>query len=161
MRVVEHLRATTEARFLSMYESLAQHGFGPLDGEVAKQLKFRPIAIRKLPMPQRAKQARSILLSKSNAELCYEFFGSYLIKNCKELVTGFLEATGVAHEDGMVEDLDKNRPDTAKLPGALKDLDSRFKPEDVTLYLSMCAEQWPSVPELEQTWRKRLETSAS
>ncbi len=160
MKVVEQLRATSEARFLAMYESLSQHGFGPLDGEVAKQLKFRPQAIRKLPMPQRAKQARSILLNKSNAELCYEFFGSYLIKNSKELVTGFLEATGVPHEDGMIEDLERHKPDAGKIEGALKELDQKFAPDDVTIYLSLCSEQWPSVPELERAWRKRLESSA-
>jgi hypothetical protein len=156
MKVIEHLRGTSEERFLGLYESLSQHGFGPLDGEVAKLLKFRPVAIRKLPMGQRAKQARAILLGKNNAELCYELFGSYLIKQCKELVTSFLDATGVPHEDGMIENVDSHRPDKAKLAGALKALDQRYAREDVALYLSMCADQWPDLPELEQAWRERI-----
>ncbi len=58
MQVIEQLKAMKEERFLAIYDQLAQDGYGPLDGEVAKVLKFRPQAIRKLPMPKRAKTAR-------------------------------------------------------------------------------------------------------
>jgi len=144
-----------EERFLALYEDLSQQGFGPLDGEVAKLLRFRPQAIRKLPLPQRARKARQILIGRSNAELCYELFGTWLIQKRRELVTGFLDATGVVHEEGMIEDLDHNRPDPEKLAGAVKDLDARFEPQDVTLYLSLAAEQWPSLTELDELWRSR------
>src|SRR5688500_19372467 len=101
MQVLDQLRALSDERFLAIYEALSQHGFGPLDGEVAKALKFRPQAIRKLPMAQRAKKARSLLLARSNGEMAYEVFGTYLLKDHKGLVTGFLDLTGVRHEDGM------------------------------------------------------------
>jgi len=155
VKVIEELKAMDEARFLALYEGLSQNGFGPLDAEVAKLLHFRPQAIRKLPMAQRARKARALLLSRANAELCYEFFGSWLIKERKELVTGFLDGTGVKHEQGMIEDLEHNKPDVAKLEAAVKDLDSHFPPQDVTLYLSLAAEQWPALPELDALWRSR------
>src|SRR5688572_14877815 len=155
MKVIEELKAMGEERFLALYEDLSQQGFGPLDGEVAKLLRFRPQAIRKLPLPQRARKARQILIGRSNAELCYELFGTWLIQKRRELVTGFLDATGVVHEEGMIEDLDHNRPDPEKLAGAVKDLDARFEPQDVTLYLSLAAEQWPSLTELDELWRSR------
>jgi hypothetical protein len=158
--ILEQLQALSDARFLRIYQALENQGFGPLDGEVARSLNFRPQAIRKVPMPQRARRARSILASKKNSEMCYELFGSYLIKEHRELVTGFLDATGVEHEDGMIEDLETNHPDAAKLPAAAADLDAKFPPEDVTLYLSMCAEQWPQVPELAKLWRERLAAEA-
>jgi hypothetical protein len=155
MKVIEHLRLLDEARFLSMYAALAKQGFGPLDNEVAAALKFRPQAIRKLPMEKRAKKARAMLLAKGRAELCYEFFGAYLLQQHKPLVTGFLDATGVEHEDGMLSRLDDNRPDVGKLRATVADLDGKFDPQDVTLYLALCAEQWPGVPELEALWRER------
>jgi hypothetical protein len=158
MQVIEQLKSLSEARFHDIYQSLERDGFGPLDGEVAKALRFRPQAIRKLPMVQRARRARSILERSSNAELCYELFGSYLLKHHKELVTSFLDATGVPHKDGMIEDL-ADRPDGARVAGAVEQLDGSFEPEDVTLYLSMCVEQWPQVSELEPLWRKRLAAS--
>ncbi|MEZ5976174.1 MAG: hypothetical protein R3E96_15435 [Planctomycetota bacterium] len=97
MKVIEQLKALSPQRFQSIYEALAQHGFGPLDGEVAKELKFRPQAIKKLPFEQRAKRARLYMERTNNAELCYEVFGTYLMKDHKALITDFLDATGVQH----------------------------------------------------------------
>lgn len=160
MQVIEQLKALDEARFLAIYEALSNQGFGPLDGEVAKLMKFRPQAIRKLPMVQRARKARGLLQSRANSELTYEIFGTYLLKEHRGLVTGFLDATGVRHEDGMIEDLDGNPPDAAKVAAAVTDLDGKFSPADVTLYLAMCAEQWPSVGELDRVWRARQPAKA-
>jgi len=155
MAVLEHFRSLGEPRFFAIYEALSQQGFGPLDAEVAKLLKFRPQAIKKIPLEKRAKLARNWIEQKHNAELCYELFGTYLVRNKKELVTGFLDATGVPHEEGMIADIDKAKPDPAKLDAAVKDLDAKFGADDVTLYLALCAEQWPSVPELVALWKQR------
>jgi len=156
MQVVEQLKSLSEERFLAIYESLENQGYGPLDAEVAKMMKFRPHAIKKLPMAQRAKRARTVVERSSNAELAYELFGTYLLKHHKELVTGFLDKTGVEHEDGMIENLDSNAPAGDKVADVAKELDGNFDAEDVTLYLSMCAEQWPQVKEIEATWRDRV-----
>jgi uncharacterized protein (UPF0297 family) len=153
--VVQQLELLSDERFLEMYESLSQNGFGPLDAEVAKALKFRPQAIRKLPMPQRAKRARALIRQKHNAELAYELLGGYLMATSKDVVTEFLDLTGVPHEEGMIERLDENTPDLGRLHDAVKALDEKHPPENVTIYLSLCAQQWPLVPELEALWRKR------
>jgi len=157
MNVTEQLKQMSDDRFHAMYESLVQNGFGPLDLEVAKSLKFRPQAIRKLPLAQRAKRARSIL--GRNPEMTYEFFGGYLMEHHKKLVTGFLDGTNVPHEEGMIEDLDAGLPDAAKLGETIEKLDQDFPPEDVTLYLSMCVDQWKDVEGLEQLWRGRLQAT--
>ena len=156
MQVVEQLKQTSPERFLEIYNALENKGFGPLDGEVAKAMKFRPQAIRKLPMAQRARRAQSILISDANAELTYELFGSYLMKTQKPLITDFLDETGVSHEDGMLDGDGANEPDVAKIDAALKKLDATYKPDDVTLYLSICVEQWSQIPELETAWRTRI-----
>ena len=155
MQVIEQLKGMKEDRFLHIYESLAKDGFGPLDGEVAKALKFRPQMIRKLPMPKRAKTAHTILIRGGNAELCYELFGSYLMQCAKPIVIDFLDGTGVEHEEGMVQNIDEAKPAADKVSSTVADLDSKYDSDDVTLYLSMAAEQWPSVPEVESVWRMR------
>ena len=154
MPVLEELARQSDERFLAIYESLAQNGFGPLDGEVAKALKFRPQAIRKLPMAKRAKQARAIIGRASNTELCYEVFGTYLVTNHKELVTTFLDETGVEHEDGIIQDLD-SVPDEAKIEATVAKLDESFDQEDVTLYLALAAEQWDHSEKLQALWSAR------
>ena len=156
MQVIEQLKAMDEDRFLTIYEALENQGFGPLDHEVAKALNFRPQAIRKLPMAQRARRAHSILQAQSNAEMTYELFGSYLLKTNKELITSFLDETGVSHEDGMIDGGEDNVPAVDKIDSALAKLDKEYGSEDVTLYLAICAEQWSQVPEIESAWRARL-----
>lgn len=156
MKTIEQLKAMKDERFLHIYESLGQDGFGPLDGEVAKTLKFRPQAIRKLPMDKRAKTAKAILIRGGNAELCYELFASYLLANSKQMVIDFLDATGVEHDEGMVGDVGSDTPEGAKVAEAVKQLDSNYESDDVTLYLSLACEQWPSVPEVESAWRMRV-----
>ena len=147
MTVLEHVRAMSPERFLSLYQSLEREGFGPLDGQVAQSLHFRPQAIRKLPMAQRAKRARMIIETSRNSDLAYELVGGYLLKTRKELVTGFLDATGVKHEQGMIEDVDGAKPAPEKIAPALTELDRKFPKEDVTLYLALCVDQWPDVAE--------------
>jgi len=155
MKVIEELKKMDEERFLGIYQALENQGFGPLDSEVARIMKFRPHAIKKLPMNQRARRAKSLLTTTSNAELTYELFGSYIMKTCQDLVTDFLDATGVPHKDGMIENVEDAKPSADKLSEAIRGLDEKYDQGDVTLYLSMCAEQWPQVPEVESLWRLR------
>lgn len=155
MPVLEHFRTLSEARFLALYEALSDRGYGPLDNEVAKLLRFRPQAIKKVAFDKRAKLARGWIEQKQSADLCYELFGTYLVKTKRGLVTGFLDATGVKHEDGMIEDVDANPPAADKIAGAVETLEKEFGADDVTLYLALCAEQWPGVPELATLWRQR------
>ena len=155
MAVLEHIKAMSPERFLALYRSLEREGFGPMDGEVARSLHYRPQAIRKLPMEQRAKRARTLIESSRNADLAYEIAGGYLMKTCKELVTGFLDATGVKHKDGMIDDVDGAKPAPDKIAPAISELDRKFAPEDVTLYLILCAEQWPAEKEFERLLQKR------
>lgn len=154
MQAVEQIRLLGDERFAELYEALSQNGFGPLDAEVAKSLRFRPQAIRKLPMAQRARKGRQILLTSKNAELSYEMLGAYLMQACKELVTEFLEATGVPHEDGMIEDLG-HLPDESKVADAVSALDAKFEAEQVTIYLALAAQQWPQVAKIDELWRAR------
>ena len=156
MAVLEQLKNTSDERFLTIYEALSEQGFGPLDAQVAKALKFRPQAIRKLPFDKRARTARRLLEGPSNAELCYELFGTYLVRTKKDIVTGFLDATGVEHEEGMIQDLDASAPDAGKIDDAVKALDADHDAEDVTLYLAVCVEMWPESEALTNAWKARL-----
>ena len=155
MTVLEHVRTMSPERFLALYQSLERDGFGPLDGEVARSLHFRPQAIRKLPMQQRAKRARMLIESSSNSDLAYEIVGGYLLKTRKDLVTSFLDATDVPHEQGMIEDIADRQPTRSKIAPAIAELDVKFPREDVTLYLVLCVEQWPEIKEFSKLLSSR------
>lgn len=148
MSILDRLAALSDERFLTMYSSLEHQGFGPLDAEVAKSLNFRPQAVRKLPMAQRARRARSIVLQRKNGELAYELVGGYLVKTRREMITGFLDAVGVPHEDGMIDDVNAAPPDPARVAAAVEALDAKHPKEDVVLYLELCAQHWPESAEI-------------
>ncbi|MEX1023817.1 MAG: hypothetical protein WD226_01965 [Planctomycetota bacterium] len=159
MSVLAELDRFSDERFLALYEALSDRGFGPLDGEVAKALKFRPQAIKKLPFEKRARHAQALMKRGQNAELCYEFFGSYLVKTKRDLVTTFLDKTGVPHEEGLIADGEDAQPAPEKVEQAVTDLDLAFEPDDVTLYLALALEQWPEHEKLREVYRRRVETA--
>ena len=64
-----------------------------------------------------------------------------------------LDAVGVTHEDGMIQD--DGKPDAKKIDEAVTKLDGEHAPEDVTLYLALSTEHWPDVPEIEAAWKAR------
>lgn len=149
------LSSMSDERFLSIYESLLNEGYGPLDGEVAKTLKFRPHAIKKLALPQRAKHAKRLIERSSSSELAYELLGGYLMDKAPKLVTDFLDATGVEHDEGMIEDTGNQVPDTGKLAEVVEQLDKDHDPEDVTLYLALSTVTWPELEALQGVWQAR------
>lgn len=155
MSILDAVKAMSPERFQAIYESLSDHGYGPLDADVARALKFRPHAIKKLPMEKRAQKARQLLVSGGKADLAYELCGGYLIRTHEELMPDFLDATGVPHENGMIENTAEALPDEAKLEDAVKVLDDKYPSEDVTLYLCICAMQWPELPRLAELYAAR------
>lgn len=156
MALVEYTKAMSEERFLAIYQSLEAKGFGPLDQHVAQSLRFRLPAIRKLPMAKRAQRAKRMLSSSGMmAELAYELFGSYLMKHKKELITGFLDATGVPHEDGMIDDTTDTLPAEDRIEPAVAELDTAHGADDVTLYLGLCVQMWPVSETLSRLWQQR------
>jgi len=157
MSILDAVKAMSPERFQAIYESLMEQGYGPLDGDVARALKFRPHAIRKLPIDKRAQKARQLLLAKGQADLAYELCGGYLIRTHEKLMPEFLDAVGVPHEDGMIENTAEALPDEDKLEPALEELDGKYPAEDVTLYLGICATQWPQVPKLGELYEARLD----
>ncbi len=67
----------------------------------------------------------------------------------------FLDATDVPHENGMIEDTHASIPNAEKIESAVALLDEKYPVEDVTLYLCICAMQWPEVPRLAELYAAR------
>ncbi|MEM7306382.1 MAG: hypothetical protein AAF682_06920 [Planctomycetota bacterium] len=145
----------SEERFLEIYETLTHNGYGPLDRELAAKLKFRPLAMRKLPLETRARRAKAHLLHTKNAEITYELFGSYLVNRDKAILTDFLDATDVPHEEGIIENVEEGKPAADKIPAAVAALDEKYAANDVTLYLAISAEHWPDVDAMQKAWSER------
>lgn len=158
MVLADYLNKLPDERFLAIYTGLENQGFGPLDKQVADSLRFRPHAVRRLPMEKRARRAKHLLLANGgNEELCYELFGTYLMTKHKQLVTSFLDQTDVVHEEGMIENVGEGEgtPSEDKIAAAIEQLDADHDPDDVTLYLGLCASMWPESAVISELWTRR------
>jgi hypothetical protein len=71
----------------------------------------------------------------------------YHLADQREMMGTFLDALGIAHENGLIQD-DGAKPDPEKIEPAVAVLREKFPVEDVNLYLNTLLCQDP------ETWEK-------
>jgi hypothetical protein len=140
------LLSLSPERFAALYLALPEEMARALDGAIASMLHARPGSVRKQPDAVRVKALRAFLVRTRDETLAGDLLRAYFLGPRKALVVQFLDATGVKHEEGQVED--ESKPDAAKVPEAITALNAAHDPQDVSLYLAIAAMQWPEVPEL-------------
>ena len=104
---------------------------------IAQQKKFRPKFVLSLDNERKARHL-SGLLSLPEA-LAARALVIYHLAGQRDMMGAFLDALGIAHENGLIQD-DGAKPDPEKLPPAVAALKEKFPAEDVSLYLQtlMC-----------------------
>jgi hypothetical protein len=111
---------------------------------LAQRLKFRTKSIVALPV---AKKARQLVALPVVSELvAARLLVAYHLERQRPMMGRFLDALGIAHEDGLIADEDIAPPDAEKLKAAAGVLAAEYPAEDVTLYLSTLIWQDP------ETW---------
>jgi hypothetical protein len=110
---------------------------------IAQQKKFRPKFVLSLDNERKAKHL-SGLLSLPEA-LAARALVIYHLAGQRDMMGAFLDALGIAHENGLIQD-DGAKPDPEKLQPAVAALKDKFPAEDVSLYLQTLVCQDP------ETW---------
>lgn len=141
----------TPERFGELVRALPDATRQALDAPVARVLNARLPSVRRQPEALRLRALRAWLVRERDEALAGELLRAYLLGPRKDLVTAFLDATGVRHEDGQVGD--DAQPDADKVPAAVQALLGKHAREDVALYLGVAALQWPAVPALREALR--------
>lgn len=104
---------------------------------IARRLNFRAKSVQALPLERRAR-----LLSQlpdvsdsvaTRALIAYHFAAQ------RDLMGAFLDALGIAHERGLIQDETVPPPDVDKLSAAITAVRSQFAVRDVDLYLRTLA----------------------
>jgi len=131
----------SDERFAALVEALPAPFQGALDVAAAKVLNSRPQSMHKRPLAMKVKALRVYMTRNKDDDLSGEMLRAYFLGPRLDLVKTFLDATGVAHEDGQVED--DAEPDASKVPAGVEALSAEHGAEDVTLYLRIAAMQWP------------------
>ena len=133
-----------------IFESDKQ-GYRATMAAVAEAKRVRPIFLERQPRAERHASMVSAL-SKPNLEAAAAaLIRAWLVKKQAPMLIEFLNALGIAHENGVVEDL-PGAVDDAKLKAAVEKLLGKFPHETVAVYLNafndMNAAGWPNLKTL-------------
>jgi len=99
---------------------------------IAQQKKFRPKSVIALDVDRKAKQLASIVNLPET--LAARALIVYHLAEQRPLMASFLDALGITHQDGLIEE-DNATPDADKLAPAVAHITQQFPADDVSLYL--------------------------
>jgi hypothetical protein len=118
---------------------------------VAQAKKVRPVFLERQPRADRFRTMAAALGRSDLQMISGNVLSSWLVKNQKALLTDFLDALKISHNDGVVENLPATVDDQA-LRDAVEMLLAKNPPEVVGLYLRafhhMNEANWPNLEKL-------------
>lgn len=118
---------------------------------VAEARKVRPVFLERQPRTQRHEVFLTTLAKPALEIATSSLVRAWLLKKYKGMLTDFLDALGIAHQDGVVEELPETADD-AKLAAAIELLLGKYPPEAVSVYLNafndMNEVEWPNLKKL-------------
>jgi hypothetical protein len=130
---------------------------------VAEARKVRPVFLERQPKPQRHTTMLATLARPALEMVTANLIRTWLLKKHKDMLCDFLDALGIAHKDGVVDDLPATIEDL-KLRGAVDSLLGKYPREVVAVYLNafqgMNEVEWPNLKTLLEG-DKRLELGGS
>jgi hypothetical protein len=101
---------------------------------IAQRLKFRTKSVVVLPI---AKKTQYLLSLLSLPEMvAARLLVAYHIGHQRALMSAFLDALGIAHDNGMIAEETEVAPTPEKLRSAVDAVSASFSKEDVAVYLS-------------------------
>lgn len=99
---------------------------------IARQIKFRPKSVLALPVDKQARLLASI--AQVSDLLAARLLVSYHLAHQRPMMGAFLDALGIAHEDGLIEDESPTAPDAATLNKGVAALKAAYPAGDVARY---------------------------
>jgi hypothetical protein len=115
---------------------------------VAEAKRVRPVFLERQPRAERHTSMLSALTKPHLDPAAAAFIRAWLVKKHAAMLVDFLNALGIPHENGVVEDL-PGTMDDAKLKPAIEILLGKYPHEIVAVYLNafndMNAANWPNL----------------
>jgi hypothetical protein len=115
-------------------------------GAVAEARKLRPVFLERQPRPQRHATMLATLTRPALDLAAGNLIRIWLLKKHKQMLADFLDALGIPHQEGVVEELPPAMDD-AKVRAAVDVLLGKYPPEVVAVYLhafsAMNTVGWP------------------
>lgn len=104
---------------------------------IAKRLNFRPKSVQTLSIDRRAKHLAHI--QEVSDAVATRALIAYHFASRRDLMGAFLDALGIAHEDGLIKEESVPPPPKDKLAAAITTVRGVFPPADVDLYVRTLA----------------------
>jgi hypothetical protein len=121
---------------------------------LSRRLNFRPKSLQALPVERRAKQLAQ--MEDISDAIATRALIAFHFTSRRPLMGAFLDALGIAHDQGLITAEQVTPPDREKLAAAARTLKGTYPDEDVALYLKTLSaldvdtwgqldEVWPNV----------------
>jgi hypothetical protein len=121
---------------------------------ISQQKKFRPKTVASLDEERKARHLASLVTLPDH--LAARALAVYHLAEQRPMMGAFLDALGIAHENGLIQD-DGVSPDPSKVGSAAEQIAQQFPPESVSLYLNtlFCQdpETWGGLADVPQRLR--------
>lgn len=108
---------------------------------IAQHLKFRPKSAASLPIEKRTRYLAT--LPNISDLVASRLLIAYHLAAQRPMMGRFLDALGIAHENGLITNDEVGRPERTKLQDAANALRQEYPAEDVELYFSTLIAQDP------------------
>ena len=122
---------------------------------ISQQKKFRPKTVVALDEYRKARHLAS--LANLPEALAARALVVYHLAEQRPMMGAFLDALGIAHENGLIQD-DKVAPDPKRIAAAAAAIAKQYPAADVSLYLNtlLCQdpETWDALREVVETQRE-------
>jgi hypothetical protein len=117
---------------------------------IAQRIKFRIRSVQALP---RDKKARHLVNLGAVSELvAARLLVAYHLHHQRAMMAAFLDALGIAHDDGLIAEEELQAPSADRLRDAARTIGTSYPAEDVALYLATLTwqdpETWAGLAEL-------------
>lgn len=108
---------------------------------IARKLKFRPKSVQQQPLERRAKQLAH--MADVSETIATRALIAYHLTSERPMMGAFLDALGIAHENGLITAEDMPAPAAATIAAAATTLAGAFPQDAVALYLNTLLTQDP------------------
>jgi hypothetical protein len=120
---------------------------------IATQMKFRAKSVLNLPVEKKTRYL--VNLPQVSDAVAARALVNYHLGLQRPMMADFLDALGIAHEEGLIKDETVVKPDSDKLKAAADQVAAKYPAEDVSLYfstlISQDPEMWGELAQLPQT----------
>ena len=108
---------------------------------IAQRIKFRTKSVVTMPLDKKARQLAA--LAGVSEMVAARLLVAYHLDRQRPMMGSFLDALGIAHENGLIADEEMAPPSPERLHEAAKAIAATYPPDDVALYLSTLTWQDP------------------